>query len=99
MLNTWIVLVGLVQTAIFSATLFSEDFEKGLGKRWEAREFEGITDYEIAKEQGNSVLEARANGAASGLGAKVNIPLNAGTTFSWRWKIDHIPTAGSDDQK
>jgi hypothetical protein len=99
MLKTWIVLVGLLQTSIFGAILFSEDFEKGLGKRWEPVKFEGMTEYKIANEQGNSVLEARANGTASGLGAKVNIPVNPGTTFSWRWKIDHTPSGGSENQK
>src|SRR5690349_17568408 len=99
MLKTWIVLVGLVQTSIFGAALFSEDFEHGLGKRWEPREFEGFTEYKVAKEQGNSVLEAHANGVGSLLAAKVNIPVNDGTSFSWRWKIDHIPSGGSEDQK
>ena len=99
MLKTWIVIAGLLQTSIFGADLFSEDFEQGLGKRWEPKKFEGITQYKPTKEQGNTVLEGRANGTASGLGVKVNVPVKDGTTFSWRWKIDQIPKGGSEDEK
>src|SRR4051812_16755844 len=80
-------------------TLFSEDFEKGLTGRWEPVKFEGITDYAVVKEDGNSVLRARADSSASGLGAKFNFPVKTGTTLSWRWKIDKTPTGGSEDTK
>jgi hypothetical protein len=99
MLKMWIVLAGLFQFSILGADLFSENFEQGLGKRWEPVKFEGITNYKIAKEQGSTILEGRAKGTASGLGTKVNIPVKPGTTFSWRWKIDHIPKGGSENEK
>jgi hypothetical protein len=101
MFKKWIFLLGwgLFQVSIFSATLFSEDFEKGLGKRWEPVKFEGITDYTVVKEQGNAVLQGRANAAASGLGAKINIPTKPGTIFSWRWKIDRTPQNGTETEK
>jgi hypothetical protein len=83
----------------FAGTFFSEDFEKGIGKRWEPVKFEGVTDYSTVKEEGGAVLQARANGVASGLGAKVNIPIKSGTNLSWRWKIDHTPKGGSEDEK
>lgn len=90
---------GVLQISIFAGALFSENFEQGLGRQWERVKFEGITDYLVIKEQGNAILEARANGTASGLGAKVNIPVKPNTRFSWRWKIDCIPANGSDDEK
>jgi len=79
--------------------LFSEDFEKGLGKRWEPVKFEGQTEYTVVKEATNSFLKARAVSSASGLGAKVEIPVPAKTTFSWRWKLDKTPPGASDDTK
>jgi hypothetical protein len=99
MFKTWIVLLGLLQSSMLAGVLFSEDFEKGIGKRWEPVKFEGATQYKIAKEQGNSVLQGYANGTASGLGVKLSIPVKGATAFSWRWKIDHTPKGGSDDEK
>ena len=84
---------------VHAGTLFSEDFEKGLPKSWEPVKFEGQTQYTIAKDNGKSVLQARAASAASGLGTKVQILLKPNTTFSWRWKIDKTPPGGSDDTK
>src|SRR6185436_9716650 len=58
-----------------AATLFSEDFEKGLTKRWEAKKFEGLTQYTISREGNNSALQARANSSASGLGVQSEFPV------------------------
>lgn len=82
-----------------AATLFSEDFEKGLTKRWEPVKFEGLTEYSVRKDEGNSVLQARAASSASGLGTKAEFPLKPKTTFAWRWKIDKTPPGASDDTK
>jgi hypothetical protein len=92
---------GLIACAVqvHAAALFSENFEKGLPKNWEPVKFEGQTQYTIAKDDGKSVLQARAASSASGLGTKVQIPLKPNTTFSWRWKIDKTPPGGSDDTK
>jgi len=96
----WIVAVGaLFAGHAGAATLFSEDFEKGIGKRWQPVKFEGQTAYTIAKELGNSVLQAKAASTASGLGTKIGIPVKPNTTFSWRWKLDRTPPNGSEDVK
>jgi hypothetical protein len=95
----WILALLLTLTVARGATLFSEDFEKGLTKRWEPVKFEGTTDYAVVKEDGNSVLRARAEASASGLGLKFNFPVRAGTTLSWRWKIDKTSPGASEDAK
>jgi hypothetical protein len=82
-----------------AATLFSEDFEKGLTKRWEPVKFEGLTEYKVRKDEGNSVLQAHAASSASGLGTKAEFPIKPNTTFTWRWKIDKTPPGASDDTK
>jgi len=82
-----------------AATLFSEDFEKGLTKRWEPVKFEGLTEYSVRKDDGNAVLQARAASSASGLGTKAEFALKPNTTFTWRWKIDKTPPGASDDTK
>lgn len=82
-----------------AATLFSEDFEQGLSKKWEPVKFEGQTQYTTPIEDKNKVLKARAVSSASGVGTKISIPLKPNTTFTWRWKIDKTPKAGSEDVK
>lgn len=99
-MNKGILAVALLAAGgIHAATLFSEDFEKGLGKRWEPVKFEGATEYAVIKEGDTSVLKAHASSSASGLGVKVNLTAKAGTKVSWRWKIDKTPPGGSEDKK
>jgi hypothetical protein len=82
-----------------AVTLFSEHFEHGLTKRWEPLKFEGLTEYSIVKDSGNSVLQARADKSASGLGTKAEFAIKPNTTFTWRWKLDKTPPGASDDTK
>src|SRR5215212_4723321 len=99
-MNKWNVLLGFAATlTIQAATLFSENFESGLGRKWEPVKFEGITEYKVVKEDGKSVLQARAAASASGIGAKVAIPVRPDTKFSWRWKADKTPPGASEDKK
>ena len=84
---------------IHAATLFSEDFEKGLSKRWEPVKFEGVTKYSVVKDDNNSVLQARAASSASGLGTKADFAVKPKTMFTWRWKLDKTPPGASDDSK
>jgi hypothetical protein len=84
---------------LYGGTLFSEDFEKGLSKRWEPVKFQGITEYSIVKDGGSSVLRARAASSASGLGTKAEFAIKPNTTFTWRWKLDKTPPGASDDTK
>jgi hypothetical protein len=94
-----IFLLAVFAVNTFAGTLFTEDFEKGLGKRWEPVKFEGITQYSVIRETTNSFLQARAVSSASGLGVKVNAPVKPNTSFSWRWKVDKTPAGGSEDVK
>jgi hypothetical protein len=84
---------------IQAATLFLEDFERGLTKRWEPVKFQGLTDYSIVKENGNFVLQAHADKSASGLGTKAEFEIKPNTTFTWRWKLDKTPSGATDDAK
>jgi hypothetical protein len=94
------VVLGLVVCVnLHGAALFSEDFENGLSKRWEPVKFEGITEYTVVKDAGNSVLQAHAVKSASGLGTKVEFAVKPNTTFSWRWKLDKTPPGATDDAK
>jgi hypothetical protein len=78
---------------------FKEDFEEGLRPIWKKVEFESETRHSIEKDGTNSVLKARAEGSASGLGVKFEGIQPKGLKMTWRWKIDRIPKGGSDDTK
>jgi hypothetical protein len=95
----WMVVFAALAIAPTRAAIFSEDFEQGISKRWEPVKFEGKTDYSIVKEEGSSVLQARAASSASGLGTKAEFPVKPNTVFSWRWKIDKTPPGATEDEK
>jgi hypothetical protein len=89
----------VLNSAVAGAAEFQENFEQGLRPIWKKVEFESETKYAIEKEGKNSVLKARAESSASGLGVKFEGLPARGVMMSWRWKIDHIPPGGSDDVK
>ena len=79
--------------------LFEERFEQGLSKQWEPVKFTGQTQHTVVKEGTNSFLRARAESSASGLGVKLGEVDARGAVLSWKWKIDKVPEAGSEDVK
>lgn len=95
----WVLAGVLGISNLQAAVSFSEDFESGLGKRWEPVKFEGATKYSVIKDGTNSALQAEASSSASGLGTRLDIPVKPATTLSWRWKMSGIPKGSSDDTK
>ncbi len=95
-------LLAVVFALSFSAAcahtnrLFSEDFERPLGNRWQPVKFEALTDYRVIQQETNHVLFARSQQAASAFATRVEFAPATNLIFSWRWKIDHCPTNGSD---
>ncbi|MGV3773476.1 MAG: DUF3047 domain-containing protein [Verrucomicrobiales bacterium] len=90
-----------IQTAFAAegTALFQETFDKGVPKEWKEVKFEGRTEYSAVKEGTNTVLKAVAQSSATGMAAEVNIQPQKGQQLSWRWKIDKVPSGGSDDKK
>lgn len=86
------VAVILVSTALASGgeVLRIDDFEQGLSPRWEEKSFQGQTSYQVVTEGTGKVLQARSQGAASGLIFKKEYRLLDYPLLSWRWKVRGI---------
>jgi len=100
-ISTGLLLAVLLVTSLFGAEhtiLFSEDFEKPLGNRWQQVKFGDPTDYRIVSENSNVVLKAMADSTSSAFAAKLEVPPTVQATIRWRWKISSCPTNGSDDK-
>jgi len=66
-------------------------FSPMLMMQWPTKEFEGITDYQLAKDAGSPAIKANSKGAASGLFYETEIDLNKTPYLSWRWKVTRLP--------
>ena len=61
---------------------------------WEEKSFVSNTNYSIVALDGNAVLHARADSAASGLFKKIKYNLKEWPILSWRWKAVQLPEKG-----
>ncbi len=76
-----------------------DNFESGLGQRWERRDFRGETDYTIVAMDGGHCLMAKSTAAASGLIHRVRYDLRDYPVLSWRWKVDNVLAKGDASRK
>lgn len=65
-----------------------EDFESGSLSEWDARSFNGETEYTVVLNEGNKVLRAQAIDAASGIAIETRVDLFETPYLNWRWRID-----------
>lgn len=78
---------------------FSSLNEQQLKKRWQNYNFSlfgARTDYRLVPQQGQQVLRATSNDAASGLIRKLSVNLEEYPVLNWRWQTTSLPM-GSDD--
>lgn len=71
-----------------------DDFESGLGPRWEKKVFKGETEYSIVETAGNHSLKAKSHAAASGLVYKISYESKEYPLLTWRWKVGHVLEKG-----
>jgi hypothetical protein len=77
-----------------SSALTVADFEQGLPAGTEEREFEGQTRYRVVDLEGGRVLNATADGSASGLIFPQRFDPAEWPWLEWRWKIDGVIEKG-----
>jgi len=63
-------------------------FSSGSLNGWEDKSFSGLTVYEFVQDGSNTVLSARSNGSASGMGRRVKIDLDKTPYLNWSWRVD-----------
>lgn len=61
---------------------------------WKEKSFIGKTKYAIIELDGNHVLHARADSAASGLFKEIKYDPKQWPYLSWRWKVIRLPEKG-----
>lgn len=105
--NAHIRAMVIISVAIFfpvlaySAPLLSSErvgeFSKKNLDGWEEKEFQGKTQYKIILLEGQNVLAAQSDSAASGLFKEVSIDLKKTPYINWSWKVDNI-LSGVDEK-
>lgn len=66
---------------------------------WENKFFEGVTDYQLVKENGHTVVKAHSKVAASGLIRNVRLDPNRFRYLRWSWKIAGTIQNGDERSK
>lgn len=92
----WCLLLFL---AVMTSPVLSADdarFSPFHMENWPTRSFDGETDYQVVEKDGQSVLQARANGQASALYLERDINLTETPYLKWCWQVDSL-YAGLDE--
>ena len=66
---------------------------------WSEKSFQGTTEYRIVEEEGQKVLFARSENAASGLIFETDYDPQQFPILSWRWKISDTISKGDSRSK
>ncbi len=66
---------------------------------WSEKLFEGATEYRIVEDAGQKVLQAKSQGAASGLIFETEYDPHEYPILSWRWKIGNTIAKGDSRTK
>lgn len=87
--------MGISQEKIKIIDQFSgKSFRNNEIMGWEEKSFVGRTSYAIVEQDGNEVLHARADSAASGLFKEMKYDPKEWPILSWRWKVVQLPEKG-----
>lgn len=68
-------------------------------ENWPTRSFDGETDYQLVEKDGQSVLQARANGQASARYLEREINLTETPYLTWCWQVDSLYTGLDETTK
>lgn len=74
-------------------------FSQGSFNEWDTKAFVGETKYSQVFLEGNTVLKAESDSAASGLIKKVKVDLNATPFLNWQWRIENRLTGTYDEKE
>ncbi len=92
-----LIIVVLSLSALVSADaekISFGSFSRSALEGWTTKSFKGQTDYRVVEDDGQKVLQAKSQAAASGLVFETEYDPSEYPVLSWRWKIDHILTKG-----
>ena len=95
-IDTMKFLVGLAVFCTIVPALFASEQHNVLNlstedlSEWESKEFAGVTQYDVVQLNGESVLKAFSQNAASGLVKEERIDLKKTPYLNWRWRTDNF---------
>ena len=78
-----------------SSPILIGEFSHNTLAGWKEKKFSGNTCYQLVKQGNRTVLQAKADGSASGLFKEITVDLTTHPYLNWEWKVDkpHSPLA------
>lgn len=76
-----------------------DDYQDGLAKEWQEKEFKGHTHYEASRKDGQPCIAAVSKAAASGLFYEIDFAPETMPILSWQWQIDDVVSKGDATRK
>ena len=90
--------IALPYVRNFSANVAGEDMPTGW-RPWGVTRFKRATEYRLVREDGRTVVRARATSSASGLVHPLNIDPSEYRLLHWHWKVDELIVKADNTQK
>ena len=99
-----IITVAIILSLFTAVSVLAEELAVGRFSTegftgWEKKEFKGLTDYRLIRENGTTVVKATSQAAASGLVKKIVFDPRKYRYLRWSWKIDHTVAGGDETTK
>lgn len=82
-------IISAISVANSTGTIKISAFESENLKGWKNKEFKGMTQYQIVRIDGKSVLRADSDASASGLFKEQHIDLQKTPYLNWSWRIEN----------
>lgn len=99
LLKLFLMLLFLPAVAMATDVIELGSFSSSGLSGWSEKSFQGKTDYRIVEEDGQQVLFARSEAAASGLVFETDYDPQQFPILSWRWKVSEIVSKGDSRSK
>lgn len=99
LLKILLLIFFLPSVSTASEVLELGSFSKSGLSGWSGKSFKGTTEYRIVDEDGQNVLHARSENAASGLVFETDYDPQEFPVLSWRWKISKTISKGDSRSK
>ena len=80
---------------VYAEEIILDTYKDGLSPKWEEKSFEGITHYEVTREDNEVCIKATSNASASALYYKTKYDAKDYPILKWRWKVDHVLSKGN----
>ncbi len=96
--------VGIILGLLTAVSVLAEELAVGRFSTegltgWEKKEFKGLTEYGLIRDNDRTVVKATSQAAASGLVKKIVFDPHKYRYLRWSWKIDHTVAGGDEKTK